>query len=1473
MKTHFNDPDYGKKVTLLQQQSLNVFPPSIPYVRAKKKSSDEGGYPKDSSLKVYVPIDKDDIDGQSTEWKMATFESGTPEEFIKWRLSFEELVEAYPLSDATKKHKMILTLLKGDSKDKYATAYASVDGTDEKKKYQKGIVELTKYVFNDDVNAWRRQRNYMRYHLFFLEGNFKEFRSRIEELNRYLPYFPLAPGKRKNSKLEDDEILEIVDRAKPIQYQQALLVSNYDPYSKSLQEYSEYLERLEASAKIDKILNGNSKAKIHDKSGQNKRKRDGNNKNDTANDRNGNANNKSRKPCSICGKFHKGKCWKDPKNAHLKPDWAKKNDKSEYSGRNSSFSTEQVNMLIKALPMFAAAKQSKPKKRKVTIADDEDEANFQSFLTNMQNVDVNDDSENESTDYSTDYCYSLAKNKQNSQQESTKRSKNEHLTTEIVGEIHNSRGQLVSMRVLLDSGTTSSIILRDYVTKLAAYRSPTKTPWQTLGGTFYTRRKQYVDFCLPEFSNSRSINWKFHIDETTKPDTALYDMIIGTDLMEELGIDISFKNKDITWDNVTIPMRNRGTISSRQTTEAIYSIATSSPLIKMSEDRHNEITKIMYAKVDVDKYCSTLQQLNPKEQQKLAVTLKQYAGAYEGMIGSLKIPPVSIDLKPGSKPYSGRPFPIPKAYEQLTKDECRRFEKAGVWEHNLDSQWAAPSFIVPKKTGDVRIVTDLRELNKCVKRTPYPIPKILDILQKLERFKYATAVDLRKGYYHINLDKQAQAMCTTVLPWGKYSYKKLPMGLISAPDIFQKAMNDIFNDLDYVIVYLDDILILSNQDDTFDDHLRKIDICFKRMHHMGMKVNLTKTEFFQSNLDYLGYTLTPHGIKPQTKKVEAMQRILAPKTRKQLRRFLGMVNYYRDVWKRRSHVLAPLATLAGRSNKKYIWTEEHQKSFENAKNMISREAMLAYPDFSKEFHVYADASDYQLGGVIMQENKPLAFYTRKLNTAQSKYPTGEQELLSIVETLKNFEGILLGQKVIVHTDHLNLLYKKLASNRLIRWRMMLEEYGPTFVHVEGTKNVVADALSRLPIEHREHDIQETDETLPPLQYANPVTKKDIEEENFPMLPSLIQKHQRQDKTLMRKMKTNSEGFQLKDVEDVKLIHYHNKIYVPETLQARILTWYHEYLVHPGESRTENTIRRIFYWPGMRTQVQHYVKHCHECQMSKKGRKRYGHLPPKTAETIPWARVNVDLIGEYIIKTPTKVHKLRAMTMIDPATGWFEIAPVKDPNSHTTQRILDSMWLSRYPRPKEIGFDGGSEFKWLFLDLCNNYGMKPKRTTAHNPQGNSIIERLHAVLGNAFRTFELENKELDEEEPWEEFLSSAAFAIRNSYHRVLDATPGQLVFGRDMILPIQFKTDWARIANQKQRSINDSNKRENAKRIAHKYKVHDKVLLEKPGKVPKMSRPRIGPYVVTKVFTNGTLNIRKGAVTQRVNIRRVTPYHS
>ena len=830
-----------------------------------------------------------------------------------------------------------------------------------------------------------------------------------------------------------------------------------------------------------------------------------------------------------------------------------------------------------------------------------------------------------------------------------------------------------------------------------------------------------------------------------------------------------------------------------------------------------------------------------------------------------------FEVKKNAIPYHAKPFGIPKAYENLTKEECKRFSQDGIWTHTLDSVWAAPSFIVPKKTGDVRVVTDFRELNKWIIRKPYPIPKILDILQKMERFKYATAVDLRKGYYHIPLDKATQKLCTTVLPWGKYSYKRLPMGIATSPDIFQKAMNDVVGDLDYVLVYLDDILILSNEDDTFEDHLCKVQTVFARLHKTGMKVNLHKTEFFKNELEYLGYLLTPKGIKPLPKKVEAITRIKSPKTRTQLRRFLGMINYYHDMWKRRSHVLSPLARLISKSVK-WKWTETEQKAFEEAKRMIQKATMLAYPKFNEEFHIYADASNEQLGGVIMQNEKPLAFYTRKLNHAQRKYTTGEKELLSIVETLKSFENILMGQKLIVHTDHLNLLYKKLASARLVRWRMLLEEFGPQFKFINGVKNVVADAMSRLDLTEKHHDIIEDTTKDVQLSYANDKEMEEVMEDIFPMSPREIKRHQRRDQKLMKSLEEHKD-YNIKKVEGQNLIMYKNRIYVPETLKKRVMDWYHTYLVHPGTTRMINSIQTIMHWHGMRKDIEKFVHKCDLCQRCKKQKKKYGHLPPKQAETIPFKRVNVDLIGPYTIKgKDKKTYELRCMTMIDPVTNWFEIARVIKPTSNTCQTILDSMWLARYPRPQEIGFDNGSEFKSMFTELCDNMGMKKKPTTDYNPQSNAIIERIHQVLGNQLRTFELEERDLTEEEKtFEPFLTACAYAIRCTYHTTLKATPGQLVYGRDMILPIKFEADWALIEKQKQQSINESNKRENKKRIPHQYKVGDKVLLQKPGKLRKMSTPYAGPYEVIEVFTNGTVSINKGAVIQRVNIRRVVPY--
>jgi hypothetical protein len=179
-----------------------------------------------------------------------------------------------------------------------------------------------------------------------------------------------------------------------------------------------------------------------------------------------------------------------------------------------------------------------------------------------------------------------------------------------------------------------------------------------------------------------------------------------------------------------------------------------------------------------------------------------------------------------------------------------------------------------------------------------------------------------------------------------------------------------------------------------------------------------------------------------------MLRIKARTTKCQLRQFIGMINYYRDMWVRQSEVLAPLTKLCSKTVK-FQWTEMEQKAFEQAKRIICKEVLLSYPDFNEPFEIHTDASDLQLGTVIAQKGKPIAFYSRKLTPTQRRYTTTEREPLAIVETLKEFRNILLGQQINVYTDHQNLTYKQFNTNRVMRWRLLSEEYGPNILYVQG----------------------------------------------------------------------------------------------------------------------------------------------------------------------------------------------------------------------------------------------------------------------------------------------------------------------------------------------------------------------------------------------------------------------------------------
>ncbi len=253
------------------------------------------------------------------------------------------------------------------------------------------------------------------------------------------------------------------------------------------------------------------------------------------------------------------------------------------------------------------------------------------------------------------------------------------------------------------------------------------------------------------------------------------------------------------------------------------------------------------------------------------------------------------------------------------------------------------------------------------------------------------------------------------------------MGFGGSANIFQAQIMDLMASLGFVRAYMDDLLIITRR--TLDEHLQRMETVLTRLRDAGLKVNAAKSSFCAHEIEYLGCILTREGIEPQPKKVQAILALNPPNNVKELRHFLGMVQYYRDMWARRSEMLAPLTDLVGEcgatkttrmnktKKKPWQWDSIHQWAFDNVKAAIAKETVLAYPDFSKPFEVYTDASSVQLGAVITHDNRPIVFFSRKLSETQQKYSITEIELLAIVETLKEFKGMLWGQDIKVYTDH------------------------------------------------------------------------------------------------------------------------------------------------------------------------------------------------------------------------------------------------------------------------------------------------------------------------------------------------------------------------------------------------------------------------------------------------------------------------
>ena len=1131
----------------------------------------------------------------------------------------------------------------------------------------------------------------------------------------------------------------------------------------------------------------------------------------------------------------------------------------------------------------------------------------------------------------------------------------------LSGSVH--ENNVVLWRILLDSGSDGDLLfVHSHGQKTSVpyfVREATQT-WHTSMGIFRTEKQGDLDVVFPEFSNSKRIHIEPDIidiaDDAPEP---MFDLIIGTETMQKLDCILDFKNKVIEIDHIQLPMRKLSALNNPNKRLEIYynSFYVEPDVTKEATERTVRILDAKYEKADLPEVIhQNCKHLTRTEREKLIQLLTDFEELFDGTLGDWKTSPVSLKLKEGIRPYHGKAYPVPHIHKDTLKKEVDRLVEIGVLKRIEDSEYASPCFIIPKKNKTVRFLTDFREVNKRLVRHPWPIPKIQTILQELEGFRWATSLDLNMGYYTIRLDPDSQKICTVILPWGKYAYLRLPMGIAGSPDIFQEKMSNLMANLEFVRVYLDDILTITKS--TFDDHLEKLRLVLVKLKDANLRVNVAKSLFCSTEVEYLGYILTRDGIKPQSNKVAAILALLPPTSVRTLRRFLGLVQYYRDLWEKRSDILAPLTDLVGECGvtkskkskaKPWHWDDVHQDAFEAAKATIARHVVLAYPNFDQVFEIYTDASSRQLGAVISQENRPIAFFSRKLTKAQEKYSITELELLSIVETLKEFRGMLWGMKIKIYTDHMNLMRDALGltSNRVYRWRLILEEFAPEIVYIKGIHNTVADAISRLDYDpsvnpdrmtHAQTRVEENGghvnvtpsprthnsnfsqmktilNNLTGCESSCPTLGEDTstacaslqteinrcfansseEEEVYPLTVSEIRDAQLSDKHLRKIFKRGGETKENSDhtyivsiIEDTKVITDKSlRMVIPKPLQSRAVIWYHYYLQHPGHTRLEETLKATMTWHGMRPMIREYTKRCKACQFNKIKRNNYGKLPTKTVVTNPWETLCVDLIGPYTLKgLDGKIIDFMCLTMIDPATSWFEMvelpvievinaegksAEIFEKTSARIATLANQQWFCRYPRCRNIIYDNGSEFKLYFQDLCTTFGLKRKPTTIKNPTANAILERVHQVISSMLRTSEIDMSDTISEDDVATFICDAAYAIRSTHHTVLKCSPGAAIFGRDMLFDIPFIADWDKIGKYRQEQTNRNTERENKRRRDYDYVVGGKILIRKDGILRKGESRWQGPYTITQCHTNGTIRVQRGSKSERLNIRRVTPF--
>ena len=788
-----------------------------------------------------------------------------------------------------------------------------------------------------------------------------------------------------------------------------------------------------------------------------------------------------------------------------------------------------------------------------------------------------------------------------------------------------------------------------------------------------------------------------------------------------------------------------------------------------------------------------------------------------------------------AKPVALRFYRTSPKIQKEIDNQIEELLKYGIIEPST-SAWSSPIVMVRKPDNSYRMAIDYRLVNKVTSPQNFPVPRLSDVFDQIgeSKPKFFSTLDMQSGFWQIPVHPDDQDKTAFVTKNAKYKFKRLPFGLKGAPSTFQQMTSTVLKDLlgKCCCVYADDILCYSPDLKTHMEDLQKI---FNRLIAAGLTLKPSKCKIAVQNVKYLGHILSPKGIRPNPEKVEVIKNYPIPKTVTQVRRFLGMTQYYRRFQTNYANLAKPLQNLT-KNDVEYKWTDSCQKSFDKLIENLTTAPLLAYPDCNKPFILSCDASDVAIGFILSQYGEDslehvIEYAGRSLRKSELNYTVTDKEALAIVEGFRKFHTYLYGNHTTVITDHqaLEHVYKNpKLTGRIARWNILLQNYDYTVIYKKGKHNTNADAVSRLDnlprpdndnpddIEPRHMDLFVVDPDPVDIIHKEDVFREYVLfEESEPEIPSVmhindidIVKAQKECPEIgpiyeFIKSGTISDDLKPSIIADEsqyfiknKVLHHlyqprvrnlqrhkplTSQIVVPKQLRPLILSEYHDALVggHQGYLRTYAAIRDKYHWPRMYADILEYQQSCQPCQRASNYHPRpppLGQFPPFTNYTL-FSRMHMDILGP--LRESHNKEKYILLVM-DAFSKWPEAFALQSADAITVAQVLYKEIFTRYGAPNVLISDRGQCFMSnLVKALSALFGVKRNMTTPFHPSSNSACERVNSQINRALRTY-VNADQLD----WPSILPGIMMAFRNTpADNSTEFSPFFLLFCQHMRTPL------------------------------------------------------------------------------------------